>query len=70
MKADIYFKGDAAKYTGESEVIYGGLFYEVIMLEGADKGKTKMIVRPEDKTYGSYTWEKIYRNLDGNDLPK
>lgn len=34
----IYWKGDLAEYTGKSEVIYGGLFYEYLLLEGHRKG--------------------------------
>lgn len=35
----LYRHGDLAKYTGTVQKIYGGLFYEVIFLEGTRKGK-------------------------------
>ncbi|NDC49437.1 MAG: hypothetical protein EBZ61_10245, partial [Micrococcales bacterium] len=35
----IYWKGDRAEYTGKSEVIYGGLFYEYKLLTGWQEGK-------------------------------
>jgi len=41
-----YFKGDLAVYTGKSEIIYGGLFYEVLMCEGHLKGQIKHIKTP------------------------
>ena len=34
----IYWKGDLAEYTGKSEVLYGGLFHEYLLLEGHRKG--------------------------------
>jgi len=40
-----YFKGDLAKYTGKTETIHGGLFYEIELLEGHLKGQTKWTQR-------------------------
>ena len=37
-----YWKGDAAKYTGKVEHRYGGVFYEIEMLEGHLKGQTRL----------------------------
>lgn len=34
----IYFHGDAAEYTGKTDIIYGALFYEIRMVEGHRKG--------------------------------
>lgn len=34
-----YFKGDKVQYTGKSEIIYGGMFYEFVYMEGHKKGK-------------------------------
>lgn len=37
-KNQIYWRGDLAEYTGKSEVIYGGLFHEYVILEGHRAG--------------------------------
>lgn len=34
-----HFKGDKVQYTGKSEKMYGGMFYEFVYLEGHKKGK-------------------------------
>ena len=39
------WKGDRACYTGHSEDIYGAVFYEVLLLEGASKGQARMTQR-------------------------
>jgi len=44
-KAEVYFKGFAAKYTGVDEIVYGGHFYEIVLLEGPDKGKTRLVTK-------------------------
>jgi hypothetical protein len=36
-----YWKGFKVRYTGISEIIHGGLFYQIILLEGPDKGKIR-----------------------------
>lgn len=41
----IYWKGDLARYTGKSETIHGGVFYEIELLEGHLKGQTKVTQR-------------------------
>ena len=41
-----YFKGDEAEYTGNSEKLYGKMFYEVILIEGHLQGKTRLTSRP------------------------
>jgi hypothetical protein len=38
---ETYWKGNKAKYTGNSEVIHNGLFYELELLEGHLKGQKK-----------------------------
>lgn len=40
-----YFKGDLAEYTGKTVTLHGGLFYEIKLLEGHMKGKTKVTQR-------------------------
>lgn len=35
--------GDEARFTGKSQTIAGGTFHEVEMLEGANKGQTKLV---------------------------
>ena len=45
-KTQAYFKGDLAYYTGKTEMIHGGLFYEVLMAEGYMKGQIKYIKTP------------------------
>ena len=43
------FKGDAAKFTGKSEFLYGKMFYEIILLEGHLKGQLKLVAdAPKD----------------------
>ena len=37
------FKGDAAKFTGKSEFLYGKMFYEVEIIEGHLKGQFKLV---------------------------
>lgn len=44
-----YFNGDKVKYTGKKEIIYGGLFYEYILLEGINKGKKGWTQRKENE---------------------
>ena len=39
-----YSQGDKCQYTGKIVYLHGGTFYEVVMLEGIDKGKTKVVV--------------------------
>ena len=39
-----YWKGDKAEYTGKVLTIHGGLFYEIVMLEGRFKGESKVTV--------------------------
>ena len=42
-RATTYFKGDKARYTGKSEVLHGGRFYEVVLVEGHRKGEKKWV---------------------------
>ncbi len=45
-----YFKGFPIHHTGKSEVLYGKRFYEAIMLDGPQKGKSVCVtVSPEVK---------------------
>lgn len=48
MKAQLYFMGDLAEYTGKSEITYGQIFYEVILLTGHKKGEMRSVVYPPD----------------------
>lgn len=41
-----YFQGDAIHHTGRTETLYGGLFYEVVFVEGHRKGETVLVVVP------------------------
>ena len=43
-----YINGDRAEYTGNTETISGGLFYEVRFTEGAKNGKTAVTQRAPD----------------------
>ena len=38
-----YFKGDLAEYTGKTQYAYGGLYYEVRLLEGHQAGQLKYV---------------------------
>lgn len=38
----IYFKGDRAKYTGNTIVKYNTIWYEIVLLEGHMKGQKKV----------------------------
>jgi hypothetical protein len=38
----VYLKGDLAEYTGEVLPLHGGIFYEVVMLEGHLKGEFRV----------------------------
>ncbi len=42
-KPTTYFQGDRAEYTGKEEMIAGGKFYAVKMLEGPFKGQEKVV---------------------------
>jgi hypothetical protein len=44
-KEKLYSNGDLAEYTGKSQVIYGSVFYEILMLEGHLEGHLKVTVR-------------------------
>jgi hypothetical protein len=41
----LYWHGDLARYTGKTEMLHGGLFYEIEMLEGHLKGEFKLTQR-------------------------
>ena len=43
-----YFHGDATEYTGKTQFLYGGLFYEVRIIEGHLKGTLKLTQTPPD----------------------
>lgn len=49
-----YFKGDLAEFTGKTEKLYGGIFQEVVLLEGHLVGKTRLVkvdaIQIEDDT--------------------
>lgn len=40
--ANTTWKGDAAVYTGKTQLLHGGLFYELLLLEGHLEGQTKL----------------------------
>ncbi len=44
-----YFKGNKASYTGKKEELYGRTAYEIKLLEGPEKGKTKVTYREPGK---------------------
>ena len=44
-----YFKGNKASYTGKKEELYGRTAYEIKILEGPEKGKTKVTYREPGK---------------------
>lgn len=41
-----YSGGELAQYTGKAEFLAGALFYEIVLIEGHLKGKTKVTQRP------------------------
>ncbi len=45
-----HFKGDLAAYTGNSNTIHGGTFYEVKLLEGHSKGQLRWVRNAPDGT--------------------
>jgi hypothetical protein len=45
-----YINGDRAEYTGKTEMLHGGLFYEVKFTEGTKEGKTGVTQRAPDGT--------------------
>ena len=42
-KPDGYFKGFAYRLTGKTLSLYGGMYKEVVILEGFEAGKNKVI---------------------------
>lgn len=40
-----HIHGDLARYTGKTQIIHGGLFYEVEIMEGHLKGQFKVTQR-------------------------
>ena len=45
-KQQRYWKGDLVEYTGKTEELHGGFFYEVKILEGHRKGELVYVVDP------------------------
>ena len=43
IKPDGYFKGFAYRLTGKTLSLYGGMYKEVVILEGFEAGKNKVI---------------------------
>lgn len=39
MKTETYINGDRGTYTGETQMLHGGLFWNVLMHEGKMAGK-------------------------------
>lgn len=63
-KPKTYFKGDQAEYTGNVVKKHGGTFYEVTMLEGSDKGKTKVVVNPPKLRPGEKSTGELFQGED------
>jgi hypothetical protein len=40
-----FFHGDKGIYTGKVLHIYGGIFYEIKLVEGHEKGKLKLVTK-------------------------
>lgn len=51
-KAITYFKGDKARFNGWINRLYGGVFAEAELLEGANKGKIVDIMVSEVEQEG------------------
>ena len=49
-KETCYFKGDLAEYTGNSQLLCGAVFYEILMLDGHLEGSLKVTVRVPKNT--------------------
>lgn len=43
-----FWKGDKAQYTGNSEILYGAVCFEILLLEGNSKGQKKWTYRCPD----------------------
>lgn len=43
--ATFYRNGDLCEYTGKTEILYGGLFYEFIWVDGHKAGNTGLTGR-------------------------
>ena len=41
-----FFYGDIAEFTGRTEDLHGRLFYEIVLLEGHEKGQSKLVRVP------------------------
>lgn len=50
-----YTAGSLAEYTGKVETIFGGVFYEVLMLEGPDKGELRLVAWSPDDPKAQFT---------------
>jgi len=63
-KIETWFKGNKARFTGEVETLYGGLFGRAVLLDGSEKGKVVNIAlkgsRPSatDAALQRFAWEK------------
>ena len=44
----VFFKGDRCEYTGKTVKLYGGVFYEVRLIEGHLKGETRLVKEPKN----------------------
>ena len=49
---EIYWKGDKAKLTGNTEHMHGGFFHEAELLEGHRKGEKVWVIHDYLSTYG------------------
>jgi hypothetical protein len=47
-KITFYWKGDKAQYTGKSEMVYGGKFFQITLLEGMYTGQERWTSRCPD----------------------
>lgn len=59
-----YFNGDLARYTGKTETIHGGLFYEIELLEGHLKGQLKVTQRATSKENAMFEFDGSQYTLE------
>jgi hypothetical protein len=46
-----YFNGDAVRFTGKIDILYGGVFYEAVFTEGHRQGETVSVADRIAKLY-------------------
>lgn len=40
-----YFHGDKGTYTGKSMELHGKLFYEILLIEGQNRGQWRLVTK-------------------------